>query len=452
MKKINSGFLLIPILILATFISYIPHINYPYPLHVDEWFHISQAKEVVLNQSTDWYSGQPFQLGLERGWHLTLTIIQGIFNLNITQWSYVPIFLQLLAIISVYLFVLKTFGEKLALISAFLVALIPSNVTIGGPVFLVPVNLSLIFIPIALYFAFKARDFKDYLFLLLPTLFLLYSHPPSAMVLLISLAIYSVLNLKDNKRRSRNILLTIVLAILLSLPNYVARIEAKGLESIQFPFWITLSQIPLLFGLIPTLFFLLGFYHVSKTRNKELITLLLTTIILLIDIVFYVTTGSAWLIPYQRVFIPLMLFMSIIAAYGLNMIKDRQLLVIVLILIFAFSLQQHLNTPYYHIIDDSDYQNFLWIKENTPNNAKVLLDPWLARAFPPIAERQVFTVMPFGPNEEIEKQNKLASDFLSNNCTDTSFLRANNITVVYSKTGCNNPDLQYVHNNTYFLK
>jgi hypothetical protein len=51
-------------------------------------------------------------------------------------------------------------GRGQALIAALLIALLPSNVTIGGPVFLIPVNLSLILIPIGLVFGFQLTRLK----------------------------------------------------------------------------------------------------------------------------------------------------------------------------------------------------------------------------------------------------------------------------------------------------
>jgi len=39
--------LLILILLLASFMAFIPHIGYAYPVHLDEWIHLAQSKAVV---------------------------------------------------------------------------------------------------------------------------------------------------------------------------------------------------------------------------------------------------------------------------------------------------------------------------------------------------------------------------------------------------------------------
>ncbi len=79
----------------------------------------------------------------------------------------------------------------------------------------------------------------------------------------------------------------------------------------------------------------------------------------------------------------------------------------------------------------------------------ILADPWKARPIPTITGMRVFTVMPFGPVPELLEINQQATDFFKNNCTDTRFLRENNITLIYSPVECNNTDLEKVRNNTY---
>ena len=78
-------------------------------------------------------------------------------------------------------------------------------------------------------------------------------------------------------------------------------------------------------------------------------------------------------------------------------------------------------------------------------------DPWIARALAPIAERRVFAVMPFGPVEEQLELVQNAYNFFDENCTNTTFLINNNITVVYTTGNCENEDLIQMRENIYFL-
>jgi 4-amino-4-deoxy-L-arabinose transferase-like glycosyltransferase len=310
---------LIPILLLVFFLTFYPHLDYPYLLHVDEWFHVAQAKQVVLGSDVNWYSGEQFNLGMERAWHTMLASVYFLFKPSITQWIFLPTVLHALAVLSVYYFVSKLYSKKEAFISSLLIALIPSNVTMGGPVFLVPINLSLIFIPLALLFAFgliKIKTSFNYLLLFIIATFLLYAHPPTAVALLTILGFYFLLNVfsKNNecKQKAKFLFITILLSTILSLPNYLPEIQNRGLESITFDFWVYLQEIPLIYGILPTIFFIIGFYFLTKTEKKETWCLILTAIILILNVFLFTRSGSSYIMPYQRTHIPLFLLMSII--------------------------------------------------------------------------------------------------------------------------------------------
>ncbi|MBL7206666.1 MAG: hypothetical protein ISS36_03650 [Candidatus Aenigmarchaeota archaeon] len=463
----KKSFLLITIIFLAVFLTYYPHIDYPYPLHVDEWFHIANVKMLALNEEIDWYSGEIIRTDLEIGWHGALLLI-GIFNLSVNQWTLVPSFLHVLAILSVFYFILNFFGKNQALISAFLIALIPSSVRFGGPVFLVPINIGLIFIPLALVFAFELtllRRFYNLLALFLITTFLLYAHPPTAIVLLIILGFYFILNLVSKeefcKRKARDLFLTILLSGLISFPNYIHYIQLKGLESIKFDFWLYMKDIFGIYGIIPTIFFFVGFYLLTTIQGKKIWSLLLTTLLLLLNIVLFSRYGLNWLVSYQKIYIPLFLLMSIIASFGLSKLIEIKkpfksfgliLLLFALLLTGVFAVQSNMETTYYYLIDNEDYESFLWIGENTTTDALILINPMKARALPPVAERRVYATIPFGPDEERLSIAHEANDFLNNRCTDTVFLIERNISIIYSPLGCDNPDLLELENGIYLLK
>ena len=67
---------LLPIMGLAFYIAFIPHINYPYPVHIDEWVHLAYSKALVGASSTTF--SDPFfgkatlgvSANLEAGFHL----------------------------------------------------------------------------------------------------------------------------------------------------------------------------------------------------------------------------------------------------------------------------------------------------------------------------------------------------------------------------------------------
>lgn len=459
--------LLLSIFNIAFILTIFPHNNYPYLYHVDEWFHIARAKQIVLGSELDWHTGQFFKLGMERGWHAILAAIQFLFKPNITQWIYLPSIIHSISIISVYYFVSKLYGKKDALISALLIAILPSNVTMGGPVFLIPLNLSLIFIPIALIFAFELTNLKkiyNQIFLILSTTFLLYAHPPSAVVLLSILGIYFLLHLfskkEESKRKAKFLCISLITSIVLALPNYVSFLVQEGSQTFTFEFWVQLQSIPLIYGVIPTIFFIIGFYYTTKKADKKTWSLIITSIVLLINILLFSIMKTNYILPYIRTHIPLFLLMSIIASKGymkiIDFFKSKKnlgmvFLIIALIATAAIAVPRNLNTDYYQLIDENDYESFLWIKGNTSLDSKVLCDPLKARALAPVAERQVYAVMPFGPVEEKLILVNNANRFLSNNCTNTSFLIENNIDIVYTRNACQNENLTEIKDNIYIF-
>ena len=453
----NKKIALAAILAIAITVSFLPHFSYPFPLHVDEWFHIAVGKQIAANNflppQLEVFTGIETFTSQELGWHYLLAIFVFLFNPDIFAWQFLTLLMAVLAVLSVYFFA-KRWGEKTALIAAFLTALLPSNVTIGGLSFLVPINLSLIIIPIALHFLFdtELKQKKNFLTLCGLNFFLLLAHPPSAVILLLVELFYSLLLIKEKKQKTFLIWSAGSIALLLSIWNYLPALTQKGIEALSFPFWYYLSEIPFVYGIIPTIFFVIGFYLFFKEGKKEELAIICIATFLIADIVFFSNTGIGIIVPYQRAFIPLMLFMGIIAANALAKIKNWKILGIILFAILAMAAYSHITTQYYHVIEQKDYEAFEWIKENTPKDAIAVLDPWKARAFVPIAERKVFTVTPFGPIPEQLEKNSEAVSFLENKCTDTNFMEQNSITVAYAENGCENPALEEKIENVYIVR
>jgi len=459
---------IIPILILGGILSFYPHFDYPFLFHVDEWFHIAQAKQIALGSPIDWYTGEAFIPGLEQGWHGLLAGIYLLFHPSSTQWIVLPTILHLLAIFSTYLFVSRFLDKTKGLISSFLIALLPTNITIGGPVFLIPVNLSLIIIPLALLFAFnlvKIKPVYKYAIIIILTTFLLYAHAPSAIVLLLILFFKTLFLICSKERSERtegfHLLSVLIISVLLSLPNFFNEILTRGFASITFNFYIKLSEIFLLYGILPTIFFIIGFYFASKEKNKEIWALLLTSLFLLFNIVVFAQMGINILLPYQRTFLPLFLLMAIIGSIGFAQLfaikepikKAGAIIFVILILTTGvIAIQSNMNYTYYQIIDETDNENAEWIQENTKMNAVMLCDPWKARALAPIAERTVYSVTPFGPIEKELDRVDNATAFLNNGCRNTSFLIEHNISIVYARGyNCYNPYLEELTKDIYLL-
>jgi len=243
-----------------------------------------------------------------------------------------------------------------------------------------------------------------------------------------------------------------ILSFLIVLPRFIPAFSSKGIGAVTYSFWGYVQMIPPLFGYVPIAFFFIGFYFLTQSKRKEDWTILIGVIIFLLVILFYINTGWLLLFSYHRTYMPLFILMVMVAGYGLSKIKIKPVIAIILLIAIALSLQQHFSEQYYHVIDEREYQDFLWIRDNTQKDAIVLLDPWKARALPAIAERKVLSVTPFGPNTDILDFNKEITNFLDSNCSDTQFLRQYNVSVVYSENGCKNEDLIKVRERIYTIK
>ncbi|MBI4187792.1 MAG: hypothetical protein HY529_01145 [Chloroflexi bacterium] len=102
--------MLLPILGLAFYIAFIPHQNYPYPLHVDEWVHLARAKAMMQAGNlafTEPFFGQEtvtFSSNLEAGFHLFWGVFQSLSGISwMDIFRYFPGIMFMITVLSVYI-------------------------------------------------------------------------------------------------------------------------------------------------------------------------------------------------------------------------------------------------------------------------------------------------------------------------------------------------------------
>jgi len=101
-----------------------------------------------------------------------------------------------------------------------------------------------------------------------------------------------------------------------------------------------------------------------------------------------------------------------------------------------------------HMIDEVDYQAFVWIEDNVGEEyEKAVLDPWKATAFAAITGKHIYTKILDYPRPT----DKMAKEFLDD-CSNTDFLKENGISIVYTRWVCDNPDLVQVREYVYLLE
>ena len=423
--------MLLPIMALAFYLTFIPHLNYPYPLHVDEWIHMVNAKALMGAGSVAF----PGSFLLEAGFHLFWGVFQTISGISwLDIFRYFPGIIFIITILSVYILAQR-----------------------------------LLFIPLSLFLAFNFRTGWSYLVLFIFTSFLLTIHAPTAVGLAIILTAYILLNLKGNFKHSLGLTLALAIPFLAPFPWIFQMLlpTAKSLFSPQpLPTYIDLPRIILTYGYLPILFSLAGTFMLALRGGNRNYGLIFGLLALLVMLLIYFTFHYGVEIMYFRGLTYMMLVVSIVAGAGLMGVRKLKLparfkapfitqnagnilgvALIALTLFMVIPVRQAI--PYYHMIDREDYVAFVWIRDNVSKDYdKAILDPWKATAFAAITEKSVYTRIHTAPDAKDEE----AYDFLEDGCTDTVFLIDKGISIVYARGEVRNPDLVEVSKNIYLLK
>lgn len=381
-------------------------------------------------------------LNREIGFGVWLAVVELLTD--VPWWPffrYSPIFITGLLVLSTYIFA-NRLGYGLE--SALFVSLLPTTVRFLGPAFLVPVSLGLIFIPLALFITFNATRWRHYLLLTLILFFLISVHAPTALALLIILVIYMFL------AKDWRLLTTLSLVFLAGVLVLVYYFKMKvAITTFRFETFIRFYEVFTEVGYLPTAFFIIGTFMLIRRHGKDAALVYASIIFLLINLAYRRLSWTLVVMP-ERNIIYLMLLMSIIAGYPLSKVRDKRIVVGIFLVVLFVSYPAHIGTPYYHIINKREFDDFVFIRDNVEGE-KAVLDPGWAITFPSVTEKYVYSKIPAGSNEFYGRRNVEIFAFLGDKCKDTSFLRKNGISIVYSPSGCDNKDLVKVRERVYVL-
>jgi len=314
--------ILLPIMALAFYIAFIPHYNYPYPLHVDEWINLVRSK-ALMETGNITFSGSFL---LETGFHLFWSGFQTISGISwMDIFRYFPAIIFIITVLSVYVLAQRQgFGWEAALFTC----LIPTTAGILGPSFLIAMSLGLLFIPLSLFLAFNFKTGWSYLTLFIFTCFLLTLHAPTAVGLAIILVPYILLNLKGSFKHSLGLTLALIIPFLAPFPWIFQMLlpTAKALFISQPPpTYIDLPRIIQVYGYLPILFCLLGTFMLAIKGGKKNYSLIFGLLALLVMLVVYYTFHYGVEIMYFRGLMYMMLMMSIVAGAGLMGVRQLKL-------------------------------------------------------------------------------------------------------------------------------
>jgi hypothetical protein len=469
----KSAYFILPVVALALYIAFIPKLNYPYPVHIDEWVHIAHNNSLLQTGSlnyTDPFTGSggySIVASLESGFHVLFSVfykISGMSWVDITR--YLPGIIFAFTALSVYILARREgFGWE----AAFFSCLLPTTVGIMGPAFFIPLALCLPFLPLSLFLIFNYRTLWSYLLLFIFLCFMIITHATSAICFILIMIPCVLLYLIKEPKHGLILLLMGVVPFLATLPwtfGLITSTFESLLVSQPLPANHDLPMILRTYGYIPFALGLLGTFWLAikgGVKNYSMVLGLLVTVVMLA--VFYTLHYGVALVYLRGILYTLLMF-GIVAGASLNAIEKIELpqflrlpqfarkigylfclALVVVILVIAIPVR--LNTPYYHMINEDDYQTFIWIKDNVGQDyQKAILDPWKATAFTAVTGKYVYARIHMGP----DSITKSADEFLANGCTDTAFLRRNGISIIYTQQKCSNPDLTEVYQWIYLLK
>jgi len=474
-----KAILLFAIIALAFYMALWPRLNYPYPLHVDEWMHLGHTTQILntghLNYPHPFQGGQ-WEVGghPETGYYLWFgTSMLATGSTWLTLARLMPALVLGLIAFSAY-----AWGRKrgFGLEAAFFATFIHTTIRFLGPAFLVPVTLGLVFFPLCLILLEKMeKDWRPLPLIVISLVALFLTHGTTAVAVGFVLVVFLVFYLALSKHPMRQKLPSLTCLLLIPFSGLVIFLWNRAFVLREIQNIINAEKIPLpaipiplpQLGYIMIALAVIGFGFMIARGGWRNYALLVPTAILLFFVQFY----RQWFevgpdILYERGWLYVMLLMAFIAGYGLSQLRQLGLaffqrwswgtfsVYIALVVVVFFALGQRMEgyakEEYYHVVDVPTYHDFKWIGEELPQDSIALLNPSVAWAYVPITGgKYTYTAkaFPWGMPELIE-----IGSFFRAGAPDTEYIREKNVNILYSPFPLKNPDLVEVRDGVYILR
>jgi len=437
--KLNLIVLCLIITVLFTVNSV--HSDYPLPFHSEEFDHLNLSKESLKGQ-----------IETGKNWEIGFTVLIGVLNSlllnNLDEFLvFIPIIFGLIMGLSSFLLGRHLFRSNTAgLIFGLFSLMIPSNPAVMGLMFAVPNSLGLALTPLLVYLFLKGTTSKKLAFLFI-MLFVLITiiHPAFTLILIPIIVLYLLFNPKMFERNQLKIAIALI-ALILVFPFFASRI---GLEEVSLTHntfslisqnmtkvlvWSSITHYNPKFFLAD----FLGYYVLilgalgtgaitvmrllieAKRRQgkhslieKEFIVskhqIILPIGVLLLGALYihFNLKNYTFFVPYERMFLTLMLFLVLSAAAGLylgwtavknklekNSLKPFGIGLIALILFFILTVPFSQQNELYKNIEVSGISSLDWIEEFTPKNSSFIALPSNSLVIRTLTERKIFASPP----------------------------------------------------------
>ncbi len=478
----------------AFYTSLIPRLDYSYPLHTDEWTHFAEARTIATEGTIPFFDpvtgedrSDPVteetrsSPHFEVGYHLFLAEFQLVTGLPwLDIFRYLPSAVFALAALSAY-----TFGNRrgFGLEAALFASLVPTTVRFLGPAFAVPVALGLFFVPLVLFLVsnyWASKGLPVLLLLLLSFLFI--AHVPTALFAGLIIVVYGLfqtlrraLTRRPMRRRALAHLATVLgVAALSSLPLLAYNNWLVG-EAVAEPLPRELLVSP--GGIIPRLgylpypLFVLGLALLARSGRRTDRALLVTTVLVASYTFLHYEFGVGNAALYSRSILYLSLLVLLIAglatsgvrrwlatllsprwAGGASFAAAGLVLVAIMLPSLGLNLQSRYEEDYYRRIGDTEYEDFVWVRDNLCSGyERALTDPRFGRAFAAITGRHAYAAIPATAAPVRPPEVEEAKLVLRDGVPDADWLRERGVSIVYSTRRVENSELVQVHDRVYVL-
>ncbi|MBI5001704.1 MAG: hypothetical protein HZB92_09340 [Euryarchaeota archaeon] len=464
----RSAWLLLGIICLALSFTYMPHLGYPLPLHADEW-HMWADSQGMMGQGA-WefsspYYGSHVRGSAESGFIMFIGIFQGFSAMDWpTVFIVLPLILTAVGVLLAY-----RLGRLVdaGLATALFVAMLPTGLRFLGIGLLVPLGLAFALVLALILLLSKMKNLALLPAILTALLFLLLVHPASALTGLVAMLVFSVAHLTARRWKEGAALICACAAVLmmaLALSSlWVLRTGAGGLSDILTSENFILADVAAetylkIFGFWLFILGPIGGILLAGERKFPGLALLAITVIvgcLSLSFRYVLTRVTNVQALHDRTTFIFFGLAALPSARGATWLWRASKVTAIFALSAAVvaSVYVHVATPYYHIISEEEYRDFIWIRDNLgANYTKAVLDPWKAVAFAPVTGKLVFYSTHQGVDIGMAEKISAIDAFFGGNCSDTAFLRDNGVSIVYTETLIDNPLLVEVQPRIYVLR
>jgi len=466
---------------------YTPHLANPYPIHIDEWRHITEAIKIRQGNMP---SGMA---GAESGLHVFLAFISFFIKDIVLFYKFFPAIWAVVSAVTLFFITNKlTKNFTVSVFSMLFFASIKSNVNVLGIWFFTPLTFSIPFIFLYIYLfteGVQKQNKKMILTSLLIMIILVPTHSISFLFSVPFLIIYALTHyrylLKEYKFFSIFLIIPLIgvlfFAYLMDKTYKQAFLTLTNLLNFKYGFGVVELNNSFfeIYSAIGYILAILGFIYIvsNKQRFKRYLAYVLWPVSVLIMIFFFRLTGFSPLSPYQRNFYYFALSLPFLSALGVfiilkylriktSKIKDTEtkervytaLKIILIILVIFLAFMSYFSIPknikLYKTIDENNYETLIFLKTlEIPEETKIMAPAAFSTALFPITNNEAVGTIFFYGNKTAVKEFFEPKNITNDNCkTKNNLIKEHSVSYIVSEKeiNCSWQMIFNITNNTVY--